>query len=189
MHCTVHIWYYSISSNWDIFIVRNPNPKTSHLKPVYKNWINTPTKAVRIPEIFLEEIEQHARIRDRSESWFEIVLTLLQTLTQEELQQLSLAVSSLTDDDETEPLCESTQLSENEKQVYIDKFGFVPSRYQLKIIDWILRGNGSGCCNAVAGAGKSTTLKIVAKTLEENGYRPSQIKICVFGSWRGDDTS
>ena len=94
--------------------MRNPNPKTSHLKPVYKNWINTPTKAVRIPEIFLEEIEQHARIRDRSESGFEIVLNLLQTLTQEELQQLSLAVSSLTDDDETEPLCESTQLSENE---------------------------------------------------------------------------
>ncbi|MFK0730814.1 MAG: UvrD-helicase domain-containing protein, partial [Gloeotrichia echinulata HAB0833] len=70
---------------------------------------------------------------------------------------------------------------------YTAKFGFVPSKYQLAIVDWILRGKGNGCCNAVAGSGKSSTLKIVAKTLEESGLKPSEIKICVFGKLNSQD--
>lgn len=164
----------------------NNNPKTSHLKPVYKNWVNTPTKAVRVPEIFLEEIEQFARMRDRSESGFEVIISLLDSLASEEIQQLKIAVDCLAENSHetiTTTATEEakTQLSDSEKQAFITKFGFVPSHYQLKIIDWILRGNGNGCCNAVAGAGKSTTLVLVGKTLEEAGYKPSEIKICVFG--------
>ncbi|AVH74410.1 superfamily I DNA/RNA helicase (plasmid) [Nostoc sp. 'Lobaria pulmonaria (5183) cyanobiont'] len=63
----------------------------------------------------------------------------------------------------------------------------MPSKYQIAIADWILRGKGHGCCNSVAGSGKSTTLKIVAKTLEESGLRPSEIKICVFGKLNAQD--
>ena len=55
------------------------------------------------------------------------------------------------------------------------------SKYQQDIIDWALHKSGHGCCNAVAGSGKSTTLKLVAKALEESGVRPGQVKICVFG--------
>lgn len=160
----------------------NSNPKTSHLKPIYKNWENTPTKAVRVPEIFLEEIEKFARIRDRGESGFEIMINLLNSLTPEEIQQLKIAVDSLASASTNSQIEETVkELSNNEKQVFISKFGFFPSNYQLKIIDWILRGNGNGCCNAVAGAGKSTTLVLIGKTLEESGYKPSDIKICVFG--------
>ena len=162
----------------------NQNPKTDHLKPVYKNWEHTPTKAVRIPEIFLEEIEQHARIRDRNESGFELIINLLDTLTKDEISQLKLAVDAIADSSNIEDqpdLNEEISLTEQEKATFISKFGFIPSHFQLKIIDWILRGNGNGCCNAVAGAGKSTTLRIVAKALEESGYRPCDIKVCVFG--------
>ncbi|MHC5674228.1 UvrD-helicase domain-containing protein [Nostoc sp.] len=86
---------------------------------------------------------------------------------------------------EIEP--QERQLSDAEIAAYTAKFGFVPSKYQIAIADWILRGNGHGCCNSVAGSGKSTTLKIVAKTLEESGLRPSEIKICVFGKMNAQD--
>jgi superfamily I DNA/RNA helicase len=55
------------------------------------------------------------------------------------------------------------------------------SSYQEKIIDWVKTGKGHGCCNAVAGSGKSTTLQLAAIALQESGIKPSQIKICVFG--------
>ena len=55
------------------------------------------------------------------------------------------------------------------------------SSYQEKIIDWVKTGKGHGCCNAVAGSGKSTTLRFAAIALQESGIKPSQIKICVFG--------
>jgi ATP-dependent exoDNAse (exonuclease V) beta subunit len=55
------------------------------------------------------------------------------------------------------------------------------SSYQEKIIDWVKTGKGHGCCNAVAGSGKSTTLRLAAIALQESGIKPSQIKICVFG--------
>ncbi len=164
----------------------NQTPKTGHLKPYPKNWVNTPTKPLRVPEIFLEEIEQYARMRDCGDSGFETIINLLDTLTNDEFKQLKLAVDYEVECDsdsggEKEHQALYIQLSDSEKQAFISKFGFVPSSFQLKIIDWILNGSGNGCCNAVAGAGKSTTLKIVAKTLSENGFRPSEIKICVFG--------
>lgn len=37
-----------------------------------------------------------------------------------------------------------------------------PSKYQLGILDWIKLGKGNAVCNAVAGAGKSTTLRLAA---------------------------
>ena len=164
----------------------NQTPKTGHLKPYPKNWVNTPTKPLRVPEFLLHEIEQYARMRDRGDSGFETIINLLDSLTNDEFRQLKLAVDyevgcDLDSGDDSEQQALYIQLSDSEKQAFISKFGFVPSSFQLKIIDWILNGSGNGCCNAVAGAGKSTTLKIVAKTLSENGFRPSEIKICVFG--------
>ena len=55
------------------------------------------------------------------------------------------------------------------------------SSYQEKIIDWVKTGVGHGCCNAVAGSGKSTTLRLAAIALKESGIKPSEIKVCVFG--------
>ncbi|MEG5087949.1 MULTISPECIES: UvrD-helicase domain-containing protein [unclassified Microcoleus] len=55
------------------------------------------------------------------------------------------------------------------------------SSYQEKIIDWVKKGVGHGCCNAVAGSGKSTTLRLAAIALKEAGIKPSEIKVCVFG--------
>lgn len=55
------------------------------------------------------------------------------------------------------------------------------SIYQQGILDFILTGKGNGACNAVAGSGKSTTLKIVAQELEKNGLKPSEIRVIVFG--------
>lgn len=56
-----------------------------------------------------------------------------------------------------------------------------PSKYQQEILDWLINGKGNGCCNAVAGSGKSTTLKLAAKALQEEGIKPSEIKVIVFG--------
>lgn len=55
------------------------------------------------------------------------------------------------------------------------------SSYQEKIIEWVKIGLGNGCCNAVAGSGKSTTLRLAAIALKEAGVKPSEIKVCVFG--------
>lgn len=180
--------------------MKHQHPKTQHLNPYPSNWKNKPTKALRVPEIFLEQIEQYARVLDSENSGFEVVIELLETLSTEELGQLQLAINSLLGSQEektplaqTEPALpvqlppqslqlQNTQaLSDSEQLAYKTKFGFTPSSFQLTIINWILNGNGNGCCNAVAGAGKSTTLKLVARILAEHGFRPSQIKICVFG--------
>lgn len=56
-----------------------------------------------------------------------------------------------------------------------------PSKYQAVILDWLKNGSGHGCCNAVAGSGKSTTLRLGAQALQESGLSPSEIKIIVFG--------
>jgi|GEM_PF-550092 len=56
-----------------------------------------------------------------------------------------------------------------------------PSAYQLRILNWLKTGKGHGCCNAVAGSGKSTTLRLAAIALQESGLSPSDIKIIVFG--------
>lgn len=61
------------------------------------------------------------------------------------------------------------------------------SNYQKNILEWVKNGEGNACCNAVAGSGKSTTLKHAALTLRESGVDPSQIRICVFGKANATD--
>ena len=46
-----------------------------------------------------------------------------------------------------------------------DKMSFTPSKYQIAIFDWISQGRGDGIVNAVAGAGKTTTLVMGAAQL------------------------
>jgi superfamily I DNA/RNA helicase len=80
-----------------------------------------------------------------------------------------------------------TDLSPAQTEQLRSKYGFVPSKYQLGIIDWVINQKGNGCCNAVAGSGKSTTLLIVAKGLWEVGFKPHEIKVCVFGKDNSTD--
>ncbi|MBD2458392.1 ATP-dependent helicase [Nostoc sp. FACHB-87] len=180
----------------------NPNPKTEHLPKQKANWNNLPTEVARVPKIFLEEILGYARSLDGQCSPFEAIISVLDKLKPDELAQIKLAIECLSGTELVEPdvkndACsnltehsdspQEAQLSDAEIAAYTAKFGFVPSKYQLAIVDWILRGKGNGCCNAVAGSGKSSTLKIVAKILEESGLRPSEIKICVFGKLNAQD--
>lgn len=61
------------------------------------------------------------------------------------------------------------------------------SKYQQAIIDWTKTGIGNGCCNAVAGSGKSTTLRLAAIALQESGVSPSEVKVIVFGKANSQD--
>ncbi len=61
------------------------------------------------------------------------------------------------------------------------------SQYQSDIIEWVRNGKGHGCCNAVAGSGKSTTLRLVALALQESGISPDDIRIIVFGKANQQD--
>ena len=45
----------------------NPNPPLTNLKPQAPKWQNLPTKAIRVPEIFLEAIADFARKLDNGE--------------------------------------------------------------------------------------------------------------------------
>ncbi|MDJ1168923.1 ATP-dependent helicase [Roseofilum sp. BLCC_M154] len=54
------------------------------------------------------------------------------------------------------------------------------SKYQEEILDWLQHGKGNATCNAVAGSGKSTTLRYAAEALERSGVSPNRIKVCVF---------
>jgi len=56
-----------------------------------------------------------------------------------------------------------------------------PSSDQENILNWLTLGQGNACCKAVAGSGKSTTLKMAALRLIEDGLTPADIKIIVFG--------
>nr|WP_292824041.1 UvrD-helicase domain-containing protein [Nostoc sp. JL33] len=168
----------------------NYNPKTEHLPKQKTAWQHLPTKAVRVPEIFLEEIEKFARSLDGQCSPFEAIISALDKLSSDELEQIKLAIESLSSNDIKEKIVQTTlpqaslpipELSNHQIADYKAKFGFVPSRFQLGIIDWVINQKGNGCCNAVAGSGKSSTLRIVARTLCELGLRPNEIKICVFG--------
>lgn len=181
----------------------NYYPKTEHLAKQKTTWNNLPTDAVRVPLIFLEEIKAYARSLDSQISPFEFVISVLEKLNKDEIAQIKLAIESLSGGElagiekctnlesnankQALTIPQELQLSDAEIAAYTAKFGFVPSKYQLAIADWILRGKGHGCCNSVAGSGKSSTLKIVAKTLEESGLRPSEIKICVFGKLNAQD--
>lgn len=62
-----------------------------------------------------------------------------------------------------------------------NKIGYKPSKYQIGILEWVLNGSGHGACNAVAGAGKSSTLRMVAIALELVGFSPRDIRVIVFG--------
>ena len=56
-----------------------------------------------------------------------------------------------------------------------------PSKYQQKILDWLESGSDNATCNAVAGSGKTTTLKMAAQKLQSMGLEPKDIKVIVFG--------
>ena len=56
-----------------------------------------------------------------------------------------------------------------------------PSKYQQEILDWLAQGDGNATCNAVAGSGKTTTLKLAAGKLQSMGHQPKDIKVIVFG--------
>lgn len=170
----------------------NYHPKFDHLEPHNKKWRHNPTKAIRVPQVLETEVLKYARALDEeqptaSTPGFEQVVDTLGKLSQDELSQLRLAINSLIVE-ETAPaipaknnITQFRTLTEDEKYQYKQKFCFIPSKYQIAIIDWILSSSENGCCNAVAGAGKSTSLWLVAKTLQESGLRIWQIKICVFG--------
>ncbi|BDI20975.1 hypothetical protein ANSO36C_67770 (plasmid) [Nostoc cf. commune SO-36] len=87
----------------------NPHPKTEHLTKQKTTWNNLPTKAVRVPEIFLEEIEGYARSLDNGSSPLDSVISALDRLKPDELSQLKLAVSSLCGDDEPAPAAQQSQ--------------------------------------------------------------------------------
>jgi hypothetical protein len=45
----------------------NPNPRTDHLPKQQPRWKNLPTRAIRVPEILLGDIERYARSLDNGE--------------------------------------------------------------------------------------------------------------------------
>ena len=55
-----------------------------------------------------------------------------------------------------------------------------PSKYQQGVLDWIADSTGNATCNAVAGSGKTTTLKLAAQKLRSLGFEPKDIKVIVF---------
>jgi hypothetical protein len=73
----------------------NYHPKTEHLPKQKTAWEHLPTKAVRVPEIFLEEIERYARSLDGRCSPFEGIISALDKLNPDELAQIKLAIESL----------------------------------------------------------------------------------------------
>lgn len=199
----------------------NPHPKTEHLPKQKPTWNHLPTDAVRVPLIFLEEIKTYARSLDGQCSPFDTIISALDKLSSDEIEQIKLAIESLSSNSDEKvaqtsykisrpetgtrvqpfghenracvsllgEVCATLlqtplqipELSNSQIADYKAKFGFVPSKFQLGIIDWVINQKGNGCCNAVAGSGKSSTLRIVAKVLWELGIRPNEIKICVFG--------
>jgi DNA helicase II / ATP-dependent DNA helicase PcrA len=169
----------------------NYHPKTEHLPKQKTTWNNLPTEVARVPLIFLEEIKAYARSLDGQCSPFEAIISALDKLNPDELEQIKLAIESLSGKEletvSTVAVPEEVQLSDSEIAAYTAKFGFVPSKYQIAIIDWILQGKGNACCNAVAGAGKSSSLFIVGKTLEQQGIKPYEVKVCVFGKENSKD--
>ena len=175
-----------------VFLLTMPNysPKIENLTRQKPSWKHLPTNAVRIPTQFETQVLEYARSLDNDLNpvSFEAIISALNSLSKDEIEQLKLAVNSISGT-LSEEIQESdrTVLSDDEIAAYTAKFGFVPSLYQLAIINWILRGKGHGCCNAVAGAGKSSTIEIVAKTLVESGLKHSEIKICVFGKDNSED--
>jgi DNA helicase II / ATP-dependent DNA helicase PcrA len=138
----------------------NPNPKIEHLPKQKANWNNLPTEVARVPKIFLEEILGFARSLDGQCSPFEAIISVLNKLSPDELAQIKLAIECLSDGelvevkgdtsgnlkDKRPVVSQEAQLSDAEIAAYTassavlsfaqveqlrEKFGFVPSRYQL----------------------------------------------------------
>lgn len=110
---------------------------------------------------------------------FNSMLQMLDSLTPQQLQELRFKMDST-----PKPAIEKIKISDSE---YLQLFGFMPSSYQIGIIDWILNDSGNGCCNAVAGSGKSSTLWMIGKVLIKRGFKPKDIKVCVFGKQNATD--
>jgi DNA helicase II / ATP-dependent DNA helicase PcrA len=75
-------------------------------------------------------------------------------------------------------------LQYNKQDIECKQFTYLsmkPSKYQEKILEWLQSGNGNATCNAVAGSGKTTTLKLAAQQLQSMRLTPSDIKVIVFG--------
>ena len=68
-----------------------------------------------------------------------------------------------------------------------EKLGYTPSHYQRGILKWLVNGKGNAACNAVAGAGKSSTLQMAAIVLEQIGFKPDEIRVMVFGKANAQD--
>ncbi len=81
----------------------NYHPKTSHLPKQKPTWNNLPTKAIRVPEKFLESIEIYARSLDNGHSLntptanLGSVLSALSSWELEEIIKLQLELSAIID--------------------------------------------------------------------------------------------
>jgi hypothetical protein len=68
----------------------NPNPRTDQLPKQQPRWKHLPTRALRVPEILLEDIERYARSLDNGEKIekAQTVQEFLETASIEELLSL-----------------------------------------------------------------------------------------------------
>jgi phage host-nuclease inhibitor protein Gam len=78
----------------------NPNPRTDQLPKQQPRWKNLPTRAIRVPEILLGDIERYARSLDNGEKIEKAQIEeFLKTASIEELislkQNLENAIDSL----------------------------------------------------------------------------------------------
>ena len=77
----------------------NPNPRTDQLPKQQPRWKHLPTRALRVPEILLEDIERYARSLDNGEKLekAQTIQEFLETASIEELlslkQNLEKAIS------------------------------------------------------------------------------------------------
>jgi len=62
------------------------------------------------------------------------------------------------------------------------ELGFVPSPYQTAVFNEVENGTGNIFINAVAGAGKSSTIIAIAKILHEKGISSKEILFLAFNS-------
>ena len=46
----------------------NFSPRTDHLPKLISKWLHQPTKALRVPEVFIEQVEAYARLLDQGAS-------------------------------------------------------------------------------------------------------------------------
>lgn len=75
----------------------NPNPKRENLVTQKPAWKHQPTKAIRVPEIFSEEIERYARLLDDASNPYnlEFILKLIDFLELEEIIRLDSEILAI----------------------------------------------------------------------------------------------